>query len=111
MSKLKKSICVTTQFVGFHKWDKAPKIVSWLRNFHRHIFYVKAYFEVSHNDRDLEFFMVQRALDKFMAKNIYLADVGSCESVAETILEEFKPQAYKVEVWEDKENGAIIERS
>jgi len=55
--------------------------------------------------------MVQRALDKFMAKNIYLADVGSCESVAETILEEFKPQAYKVEVWEDKENGAIIERS
>jgi hypothetical protein len=33
----------------------------------------------------------------------------SCEAIGEWLLEQF-PELYKVEVWEDWENGAIIER-
>jgi hypothetical protein len=33
----------------------------------------------------------------------------SCEDIGEWLLE-FFPALYKVEVWEDNENGAIIER-
>ena len=33
----------------------------------------------------------------------------SCESIGEYLLDQF-PELYKVEVWEDWENGAVIER-
>jgi hypothetical protein len=33
----------------------------------------------------------------------------SCEAIGEWLLGQF-PELYKVEVWEDWENGAIIER-
>ena len=34
----------------------------------------------------------------------------SCEDIGEWILDNNPEQLYKVEVWEDWENGAIVER-
>ena len=101
------TIFITTQFEGFHQWAGAPDEVGFLRNSHRHIFHVRVQFEVEHNDRDLEFILMKRKLDKFIADNIDKKDTGSCEMMAEKIFKNFHPCIVQVEVNEDGENGAI----
>lgn len=107
---MKSSIFVTTTFVGFHRWLNAPDQVSFLRNFHRHIFHVRVEFPVTHDDRDLEFFIVKTKLDQYIATVIRRDDAGSCETIAQTIFDGFWMGAIRptlVEVSEDSENGAI----
>lgn len=58
-----KVIYINTSFVGFHRWDSAPEEVAFLRDLHRHIFNVKVTVEVSHNDRDVEFFLLKKDVD------------------------------------------------
>jgi len=99
-------IFVTTQFTGFHKWKEAPKKVDFLRNKHRHIFYVKVWFKVSY-DRQLEFFIQKEKLDNYIKKNINTNNVGSCEGVC-TVIANMDNRITKVEVSEDRENGAIL---
>jgi hypothetical protein len=104
---------VTTQFEGYHKWDDAPEDVAFLRDKHRHIFYVKVYVEQFHDDRDVEFILLKRWLDGLIA-SFDKENLGSCEMIAGVILEHlmdgrFRKRAYKVEVSEDRENGALVE--
>jgi len=106
MANLRRQIIVTTEWVGFHSWDDAPDEVSFLRNKHRHKFNCRVALPVSHNDRDKEFFMVKRGLDEFVADFSVFND--SCEGYAEMLLEEF--DADWVEVFEDGENGARVDR-
>lgn len=109
-----KSIIVKTTFKGFHKWSNAPKPVDFLKSLHRHLFVVFLKIEVFHNDREVEFFMLQSDLENFIKKRIAVKkDVGSCEEIAEQILKNFenynnKKRCCEVQVWEDMENGAII---
>lgn len=118
---MNKSIIVTNNFKGYHKYADAPNSVSFLRNMHRHIFNVKTTIEVFHNERDIEFFQLQGHIEYFVRskyeqaygdyiKGIY---INSCESLAEVILEdlheEYPNRHVRVEVWEDNENGAIVE--
>lgn len=107
---LKRQIIVTQKIEGFHAYGDAPQEVRFLRNLHRHLFHVKVGIPVTHNDRDREFFIEQRRLWQVLSG--YMADnenAGSCEMIAEHILEKL-PHVAWAEVWEDGENGARLER-
>ena len=106
---MKKGILVKTNFVAFHRWKDAPDEVGFLRDYHRHIFYVEATFQVSHNDRDLEFFTVKKDIDTFIASNYKNKKFDkSCEQIAEEILNNYG-DCIRVEVYEDNENGGYVE--
>ena len=57
LRKVKKSIWVTFQKEGIHKYPDAPDEVEFLRYPHRHIFKFKVQIDVEHDDRDIEFFI------------------------------------------------------
>lgn len=107
-----KQIIVTTDFVGYHCYNDAPDEVSFLKERHRHKFFVKLGIEVFNNDRELEFFIVQKALKYEIGDE---RDIESCETFAEEILN-WTMKKYGdnrnifVEVWEDNENGVRIEK-
>lgn len=104
---------VTAQFEGYHQWKDAPEEVAFLRDKHRHIFHVKVYVEQFHDDRDVEFILLKRWLEEQIV-DMDRENLGSCEMIAEAILGKLKEgrlrkRAYKVEVSEDGENGALVE--
>jgi len=106
---VKTFIIVTTDKVGFHKYDNAPDNVKFLRDLHRHKFHIKLGIEVKHDNRELEFFTVLYALESYIRD---INEVGSCEMFATNIYNFFKDFYSRncwVEVWEDKENGARVE--
>ena len=118
---MKKSIIVTNQIKGFHKYSNAPEDVAFLRSVHRHVFQIKTTIQVFHNDRDLEFFQLQNFIDSCIRKQ-FKSDsfydyifIESCESLAEFVLLELKnkypERTAKVEVWEDGENGCSVEEA
>lgn len=105
------SIEIKTNYEAFHRWKDAPDEVSFLRNKHRHIFYVELELTVSHNDRDFEFFIVKKDLDLVIRTCINKEDAGSCEMQAEIILKEMNELHYpvtRIKVSEDNENSAIL---
>lgn len=115
-------IIVKTQFTGNHRYPDAPEEVKFLRDTHRHIFFVEVQIEVFHDDRELEFIMVKRALNVMVQE--FVADYRgtfSCEMVARDIQkwarenypvpESAHPRTVRrveVKVFEDNENGAYI---
>jgi hypothetical protein len=103
-----KSIWIRTHFEGFHRWPDAPDEVSFLRDRHRHMFHVLAFFKVTHEDRQLEFFIQQRAMNRIIAN--LLGDerntTWSCETWATQLLE--ASGAMAVLVSEDGENGSLV---
>ena len=105
-------IIVKTQFEDFHRWKDAPKEVAFLRNLHRHIFFVEISCEVTHDDRELEFFMVKKILDAFIREKVKkMDDKKSCEQMAQIIksfLWERYQRYFSVKILEDNENGAIV---
>lgn len=107
-------VYVTTTFEGFHCWPDAPDEVDFLRSRHRHLFHVKMGVKVDHNDRDQEFFILKRKLERLI-EEVFVDDAmgeyenSSCEDMAQLILSEFVDAVF-VEVSEDGENGAIVSR-
>lgn len=107
-------IVVKTNFRGFHQYKGAPDQVIFLENKHRHDFIVEAKIEVQHDNRELEFFIEQSALDVMIAHAIDEEDVGSCEMAAKAIIiEMLKDSKYhgrhiEVSVSEDGENRAVV---
>ena len=114
MNGKKTSVWVTAEFIGFHQWNNAPQEVSFLRNLHRHVFKVKAQVAVSHSDRDVEFFILQRDLKEVLSllrAKLSMDSGMSCEMMAEGIITSLQERGYvveQVEVSEDGENGAIV---
>jgi len=108
------SIAVSFSFEAFHNWPDAPEDVSFLRNTHRHLFYGKAYIEVFHDNREVEFFMLKREIDDYIKLN-FTGNIksASCEKIASNLFwfirSTLELPALRVEIWEDNENGAIIE--
>lgn len=102
-----KFVWIQTTFEGFHRWIGAPAAVAFLRGFHRHIFKVKLGMEVTHDNREIEFFQLKGEVDKFINK-FYQGKrfESSCEEIAGHFLNQF--DASFVEVSEDGENGATI---
>lgn len=100
---------INTTFEAIHCWPDCPyPEVDFLQEPHRHIFYVRMRWKVSHNDRDKEFIIMKRRVDEHLSEfynKINLED-ASCEDIAESLLRRFN--ACYVKVSEDGENGAIL---
>lgn len=115
-----KFIRVKWDYVGYHKWKDAPDQVAFLKNLHRHKFYGTATIEVTHDDRELEFFMVLNEIETEIMPFMYLScekvkgtPISSCEQQAEYVLKGLKriygeDRAYQVEISEDNENSAVV---
>jgi hypothetical protein len=91
--------------------------VEFLRLVHRHIFYVIVKWNVTGDDRELEFFVCKSRVDEFIAGRWPLYMKGditlghvlgsrSCEIIAKEIMEGVN--ADFVSVFEDNENGAEV---
>lgn len=108
-------IKISTQFESIHQYSDAPDEVAFLRHPHRHVFHVIAQIEVYHDDRELEFIIVKRDLERFIARRFNALQGASCEMVATTIYDYLGARWQKdhvrrqiiIEVNEDRENGAI----
>ena len=105
-------IIVRTIFEDKHWWPSAPQEVGFLRNMHRHLFYVEVSCEVTHDDRELEFFMVKKVLDGIIRNQILLLPVSkSCEQMGLVIKKELKgkyDREFVVRIFEDNENGVEV---
>lgn len=114
---MKRSIVVRAWVEGLHHWPEAPDAVAFLRNPHRHTFYVTLTIDVRHDDRELEFILVKRALEAHLKPMERAARAGevstnSCEHIAGGVLAwalgAFGDRSMMCEVSEDGENGAIV---
>ena len=114
MSLTNRFIKVSFQKEGIHKYPGAKKLpgVEFLQYPHRHLFYFYVTLSVVHNDRDVEFILFKRELENLFKENILQLDYRSCEMIAEDLLNYIEvnyPHRYiQVEVFEDNENGAIV---
>lgn len=102
------TVIVNTSFEGFHRYENAPKEVSFLRDVHRHIFHVNVEIEVFHDDRELEFILIKQKLDRYIKLRKW--DVNSsCEQIGEAICrhltELYGERKIICTVMEDNENG------
>ncbi len=108
-------VVVRTQFEAIHSWPEAPGAVSFLRNDHRHMFKVEVQIQVGHSNRELEYFTVKKELDGHIEDYLKgTTSTLSCEHMADTLLEFClgrygKWREMKVSVFEDGENGSIVE--
>ena len=117
---IKRWIEVSFQKEGIHKYPAAlddPKFadVSFLGYPHRHIFHFYVRLEVEHNDRDVEFILFKRELENLFETGTMQCDYKSCEMLAEDLInyiqENYPKRDITVKVYEDDENGAILEYS
>lgn len=130
-----KQVVIRTQFTALHCWPKAPPMVQFLQYPHRHIFHVELVLNVSHGDRQVEFFMMKQQLDSLIALELFATsspflytqampykDVGlpvlsgACEDMAEhlanALMTEFPHcntfNVASVSIFEDGENGGRV---
>lgn len=105
------AITVSAAFVAFHRWAAAPEKVAFLRDWHRHKFNVKVSFAVGHNDRDLEFFLMQQEVNWIIGpwngRQIEMSCEMFASEIAALLLKRGLPCA-NVTVDEDGENSASI---
>jgi hypothetical protein len=79
------------------------------------MFHFRVRIAVTHNDRDIEFIQFKRWLEALYSgeQNCLSLDYKSCEMIAEglmnTINARYPGRAIMVQVFEDGENGAILE--
>jgi hypothetical protein len=105
-------VVARTQFEALHRWEGCPyEDVSFLRTPHRHIFHVEVKAEVKGNDREIEFIKMKRQVTRYINQTLTGRDIGnmSCEMIAEDLLHTF-PLLCEVSVFEDGENGAVVQR-
>lgn len=111
-----KHIVVSLQKEGFHSWPEASEVfgedVKFLEHNHRHIFYIRLWKSVEHNDRDIEIILFKRQVESYLEErygNPMQLGRRSCEDLAEELAEYFESDS--VEVLEDGENGAAVTRT
>jgi hypothetical protein len=111
-------IKVRTEFEGFHYYPNAGSIdprIKFLENEHRHMFKVEVKISVTHDDRELEFFLVKWALTDFLTES--KMNHKSCEMIARDILTQHLipkygiNRTYAIVVSEDGESDGILEYS
>ena len=107
-------VLARTSVEGIHRWVKCPiEEVSYLRNYHRHIFYIEAKVYVNHTDRDVEFIKLSHDIRTYLTKKYYdeqykclFFNDQSCEMIADELVKEF--DLYECQVLEDQEGGSIV---
>ena len=103
---MRRSIAITFSFDGVHWWTEAPEEHAYLRNPHRHLFAGKAFMAVTEPNREVEFIALKRIVEKWCRENYAMSSL-SCEQMAHELCVRFG--FYRVEIWEDGENGGIHE--
>lgn len=120
---IKRWIEVTFQKEGIHRFPAAeadPNLatgdwddVSFLAYPHRHMFHFNVRISVNHNDRDIEFIQFKRWLERQYQSGTIQVDYKSCEMLAEDLIDvissRYPDRDMVVKVFEDGENGAILE--
>lgn len=104
------------QVEGIHHWPGCPfEEVSYLKLPHRHVFHVVAHKEVNHDDRDIEFIMLQHKVKQYLIETYWneqnkccVFGAMSCEMIGRELMERF--DLCMVDVSEDNENGAVIKK-
>ena len=110
----KDQVIVTLRVEGTHSWPDCPfDEVAYLRLDHRHIFHIKCWKAVSHDDRDVEIIMLKHDIEEFLfnefgdsEQRLHIFGARSCEMIARKLNEKF--DLVQCEVLEDGENGALI---
>ena len=109
---LEMSVEVSFQFEGIHSYPDAPEGVEYLRYPHRHMFHIKVELEVFHDDREVEFILLKRELERMVHDNFEALQHKSCEMIGQVITEyviqKYTRRDCTVKVFEDAENGAIV---
>ena len=112
---MRKKVVIRTDFVALHSWsDCEIEAVKFLRCPHRHKFFVELKFDVTDNNRELEFFVLQYKIKEILNKHFNDRDLEnmSCEMMCEKLIELVKAEVDDslsfVSVFEDNENGAEI---
>lgn len=106
------TIIVKTQREFIHRYKNAPEEVAFLRNYHRHMLHIEVELSVTHEERELEFFMVLKRLNRIL-NTIPMTYVDcSCETIAEQVAKELQDlyganRDITVKVLEDGEVGGI----
>jgi len=122
LSNAKRSIWVTFQKEGIHKYPAAlddPKLatgdeydVSFLGHPHRHMFHFKVQIEVFHDDREIEFIQFSRWLQSLYNTDVLQLDYKSCEMIADDLYTQinakYPGRFVVIDVAEDGENGCQI---
>ena len=105
---MKINIIIKTQFEAIHCWKTCNiEDVAFLKNPHRHIFYVIIKWEVLHTNRDKEFISMKRKIEAFTQSLGKDLGESSCEDIALLFFKQF-PTANYISIFEDNENGAEI---
>lgn len=102
------------QIPGIHRWKTCSlDTVKYLKDFHRHMFWIRCYKSVNHDDRDVEFIDLKNQVYEFLLNEYWDSDTKccmlkdmSCEMIATQLIEQFN--LVQCEVSEDGENGAIV---
>jgi len=95
---------------GFHRWPGAPASRSYLRERHRHLFYMEVKLETFHEEREVEFHdLLAESKDLFPGGEL---DDRSCETMARTMVNQisglYPGRRLEVSVFEDNEVGAVV---
>lgn len=102
-------IWITHHFEGFHRYPNAPDCVDYLKHKHRHIFKIKIWIEVRHNEREIEFHMFKNFIKEIFKSHDF--NNKSCEMISdniyEKIIDKYPSRKIKIEVSEDGENGSF----
>jgi 6-pyruvoyl-tetrahydropterin synthase len=105
---------VQFRFDAVHVWPDAPDGPEWfLRENHRHEFRVTVWVEQRHDDRDVEYVGLKRAMQRKFNGEMNLGH-KSCEMIAKDVIAHVRElvgsdRAVRAEVLEDGENGAYVE--
>jgi len=108
-----KWIFVTFQKEGIHCWPDAEHMpgIEFLAHPHRHMFHFRVELLVFHDDREVEFILFKRELEKQYETGTLQLDYKSCEMMADElavyIQQHYPGRPLKIEVSEDGENGAV----
>lgn len=111
-------IYVTFQKKGLHRFSDAASRkdlldVSYLANYHRHLFHFKVSISVEHNDREIEFHQFLNWLESLYDNGVMELNNRSCEMIADelytAINEKYSKRRVVIDVSEDGECGAIVE--
>jgi len=114
--KISTEIVARTSVEGIHRWGQCPiEEVSYLRNYHRHLFQIAAKLPVSHSNRDTEFIQLTHKIKTYLRETYFSTETQclffgdrSCEMIAEELLIEFSLS--ECEIQEDNESSAIVKR-
>ena len=113
---MKRYAIVRTRCPIYHREASAPDHAGFLRNVHRHLFHITAWRSLENEGERIEYFAFQDALANAVARlqqardpdNVPAALGWDCTAWAERLLEALDLD--RVEVSEDGENGAQVER-